>query len=118
MLFAPRMASLADEARRRARARVCDLLSGKWLLDGLIDPGGMAAVYSATARDGTRVAIKMLHSSFASDPETRARFMREGRAANAVGHRVRMSSRPPPPAVVTDSMIVESVPIPAGKKQK
>ncbi len=46
----------------------------------------MATVYSATHRNGNRVAIKLLRSSFARDPEVRARFLREGYVSNAVGH--------------------------------
>jgi len=46
----------------------------------------MAAVYAATHRNGKRVAIKMLHSIHAQNEEARVRFMREGYAANSVGH--------------------------------
>ncbi|HSQ52774.1 MAG TPA: protein kinase [Nitrospiraceae bacterium] len=46
----------------------------------------MAAVYAATARDGGRVAIKLLHGYWAQDAEVRRRFLREGYAANRVKH--------------------------------
>ena len=46
----------------------------------------MATVYAATHRNGMRVAIKLLRSSLARDPEVRARFLREGYVSNAVGH--------------------------------
>ncbi len=46
----------------------------------------MAAVYAATHRNGNRVAIKILHAHVAKDDEARDRFLREGYAANRVGH--------------------------------
>jgi serine/threonine protein kinase len=69
-----------------AHQRVGKILRGKWHLDRLIDVGGMAAVYEATHRNGTRAAIKMLHPKFVSDVQARTRFLREGYAANRVGH--------------------------------
>jgi serine/threonine-protein kinase len=46
----------------------------------------MGAVYLATHRNGRRAAIKVLLPRFASDPEVRKRFMREGYAANKIDH--------------------------------
>jgi serine/threonine-protein kinase len=46
----------------------------------------MAAVYAATHRNGGRVAIKLLHTELSASADVRARFSREGHAANAVGH--------------------------------
>ncbi|HEV8244718.1 MAG TPA: serine/threonine-protein kinase [Polyangiaceae bacterium] len=45
----------------------------------------MAAVYSATHRNGSRVAIKMLHPELAAHADIRERFLEEGYAANRVG---------------------------------
>src|SRR5262245_29411079 len=67
-------------------ARVGATLCDKWKLDGLIDVGGMAAVYSAVHRNGNRVAIKMLHPDAALVPGVRERFLKEGYVANHVGH--------------------------------
>ncbi|MBK9260434.1 MAG: protein kinase [Polyangiaceae bacterium] len=72
--------------RERAENRVGALLKGKWRLDALLGVGGMAAVYAATHRNKSRVAIKVLHGDLASEPSVRARFHHEGYAANAVGH--------------------------------
>ena len=72
--------------RRPARARVGQVLCGKWRLDRLIAVGGMAAVYAATHRFGRRAALKILHGSLAEDESVRERFLREGYAANQVGH--------------------------------
>lgn len=72
--------------RRPQRGRVGTVLSGKWTIDARIGSGGMATVYAATHRNGHRVAIKMLHSQLSRDGSTRARFLREGYVANAVGH--------------------------------
>jgi serine/threonine-protein kinase len=69
-----------------ARARVGTVLRDKLRLDTLLGVGGMAAVYAATHRNGSRVAVKMLHEEVATNPDVRARFLREGYVANAVGH--------------------------------
>jgi serine/threonine-protein kinase len=75
-----------DGVTSRARARVGAVLRGKWRLDALLGIGGMAAVYSATHRNGKRGAVKLLHLSLSTDAESRQRFLREGYVANAVGH--------------------------------
>jgi serine/threonine-protein kinase len=68
----------------RARARIGTVLKEKWTLDGLLGVGGMAAVYSATHRNGKRVAVKVLRDEFSHDQQVRTRFLREGYAANAL----------------------------------
>ncbi len=75
-----------DGLTRRARARLGRVLKEKWRLDALLGVGGMAAVYSATHRNGKQVAIKMLHTELSLDDEVRTRFLREGYVANSVGH--------------------------------
>ncbi len=70
----------------RANGRIGQMLRNKWRLDVLLGVGGMAAVYAATHRNGTRVAIKMLHTELSTSADVRARFTREGHAANAVAH--------------------------------
>jgi serine/threonine-protein kinase len=62
------------------------VINGKWQVDARIGSGGMATVYAATHRNGSRVALKMLHTQLSRDPQLRARFLREGYVANAVGH--------------------------------
>jgi serine/threonine-protein kinase len=68
------------------RGRVGSVINGKWQVDARIGSGGMATVYAATHRNGHRAAIKMLHTQLSRDASTRARFLREGYVANAVGH--------------------------------
>jgi serine/threonine-protein kinase len=75
-----------DPQIQRARARIGTLLQEKWKLDALLGVGGMAAVYSATHRNGKRVAVKMLHGDLSHDEEVRRRFLQEGYAANAIQH--------------------------------
>ena len=73
-------------APRGAQGRIGSAINGKWQIDARIGSGGMATVYAATHRNGHRAAIKMLHANLSRDPSTRARFLREGYVANAVGH--------------------------------
>lgn len=62
-------------------------IGGRWTIDRELGAGGMATVYAATHRNGKRVAIKVLRPELSVLPEIRERFLREGHAANAVGHR-------------------------------
>ena len=70
----------------RAQARVGHAVRGKWRLDALLGAGGTAAVYAATHRNRSRVAIKMLHPELSAQPSVRGSFLREGYAANGVPH--------------------------------
>src|SRR5690606_19727287 len=70
-----------------AQGRVGRWFRNKWHLDHLIAIGGMAAVYAATHRNGNHAAIKVLHTLFLRNEQARRRFLREGYAANSVGHR-------------------------------
>jgi serine/threonine protein kinase len=58
----------------------------QWRIVRLIGRGGMSTVYEAVQPDGVRVALKRLNPVLARSPNARARFLREGRVANAVGH--------------------------------
>jgi serine/threonine protein kinase len=71
---------------QRAKARVGEVLRGKWRLDHLLGVGGMASVYAATHRNGKRGAVKMLHLEWIHDEDASGRFLREGYAANTVNH--------------------------------
>ncbi|MBK7583558.1 MAG: serine/threonine protein kinase [Myxococcales bacterium] len=70
----------------RARDRVGTTLRGKWRLDKLLGVGGMAWVYAATHRNQSRAALKVLAPELTHDLEIRRRFLREGYAANSIGH--------------------------------
>jgi serine/threonine protein kinase len=59
---------------------------GKWRIDALLGVGGMAAVYAVTHRNGHRCAIKVLLPRHRTSPEIVRRFLKEGYAANEVGH--------------------------------
>jgi len=73
-----------NQASRASRAG--QTLRGKWRLEALLGVGGMGEVYAAKHRNGSRVAIKILHPELASNAGLKARFLREGYAANAVDH--------------------------------
>ncbi|HEY8074732.1 MAG TPA: adenylate/guanylate cyclase domain-containing protein [Labilithrix sp.] len=69
-----------------AQSRVGTRIKGKWRVDKLLGVGGMGAVYSATHRNGSRVALKVLHPQLSLLNDIRARFAREGYVANSVVH--------------------------------
>ena len=75
-----------DAIEMRAHLRVGTTLRDKWQLDVLLGVGGMATVYAATHRNGSRAAVKILHTELSINAELRGRFLREGYLANAVGH--------------------------------
>ncbi|HEY1693409.1 MAG TPA: protein kinase [Polyangiaceae bacterium] len=75
-----------SEPERRAERRIGSTV-GKYRLERVLGVGGMASVYLAVHRNGHRVAVKMLHPDVSADPDLRARFVREGYAANAIDHR-------------------------------
>jgi eukaryotic-like serine/threonine-protein kinase len=84
--FETEKTQVTDPAVMRAKARVGQVLKNKWHLDVLLGVGGMAAVYAATHRNGSRAAVKLLHPELSTNGLVRARFLREGYVANAVGH--------------------------------
>ncbi|AUX39780.1 uncharacterized protein SOCE26_011750 [Sorangium cellulosum] len=82
----PSEVSDAPDEKQRARARVGLTIKNKWRLDALLGVGGMASVYAATHRNGSRAALKILHAEFARDGGIRDRFLREGYVANRIDH--------------------------------
>src|SRR4051812_14343413 len=63
------------------------LLDGRYAVEARLARGGMASVYLATdVRLERRVAVKVMHSALAEDPEFVARFNREARAAARLSH--------------------------------
>lgn len=62
------------------------MIRDKYRIDAFIATGSMASVYAATHRNGSRVALKILHKDLARDSGMAERFRREGYFANAIGH--------------------------------
>ncbi|HSO31079.1 MAG TPA: serine/threonine-protein kinase [Labilithrix sp.] len=69
-----------------AQTRIGMVLKGKWTIDKLLGVGGMASVYLATHRNGSKVAVKILHAHLGAHPDTLRRFLREGYLSNKVEH--------------------------------
>ena len=75
--YSLRMAKTEDDAR----------LSGRYELGEVIGRGGMGEVRAGTdLRLGRPVAVKLLRADLADDPEIRARFEAEARAAAQLAH--------------------------------
>lgn len=81
-----RLTVSVDERTRLAKSRLGEVVLGKWRLERLVGIGGMAAVFEAVHRNGSHVAIKILHPDLAGSDEIRERFLAEGYAANRVAH--------------------------------
>jgi serine/threonine-protein kinase len=81
-----RLTISVEERTRLATARLGQSVLGKWRLERLLGIGGMAAVFEAQHRNGSRVAIKILHPDLTSYDQLRERFLAEGYAANRVAH--------------------------------
>ena len=74
------------EPGQRAHRRIGETIREKYRIDAFLATGSMASVYAATHRNGSRVALKILHRELARDPQMAERFRREGYFANAIGH--------------------------------
>jgi serine/threonine protein kinase len=72
--------------RQRAVERLGKWINQKFRLDRLLGVGGMATVYAATHRNGSKAALKILHTEFAREDAIKQRFLREGYVANKVDH--------------------------------
>lgn len=77
-----------DEAHleKFANARVGTVLKDKWRIERLLGVGGTATVYSASHRNGKRVAVKILHPELSAHRQFRDRFLREGYVGNHIEH--------------------------------
>lgn len=68
-------------------SRSTDVLAGRYRLDGLIAAGGVGEVWRAADLVLDRpVAVKVLRSEYAGQPQTLARFHAEARHAASVSH--------------------------------
>ena len=60
---------------------------GNYLVTQKLGEGGMGSVYLAEHPSiGKKVALKVLHPEFSSNPEVAERFFTEAKAVNAIGH--------------------------------
>jgi serine/threonine-protein kinase len=75
-----------DDLEVRARQRVGRVINEKYRVDAVLGIGSVATVFSATHRNGHRVALKMLHREHSHRADVRGRFLREGYLANRVEH--------------------------------
>ena len=78
--------TVADSWRKRAEARVGQVIGGRMTLERVLGVGGTASVYAARHRNGRALAVKVLHPEFAHHDAIRRRFLAEGYAANKVDH--------------------------------
>ncbi|MBI5498882.1 MAG: protein kinase [Deltaproteobacteria bacterium] len=67
--------------------RAGQVIEGKYRLLRLLGEGGMGTVYEARhILLDRRCAVKFVHPEIAREPETIGRFLREAKAASAIGH--------------------------------
>lgn len=67
--------------------RIGLIFSGTWKVERLLGAGGMAPVFAGVhARNGLKVAVKVLHPDIARNEPMKQRFSREGYVANRVDH--------------------------------
>jgi serine/threonine-protein kinase len=78
--------STPSPATQAARARLGSVVGGRWRLDALVAVGGCSAIYAATHANGHRVAMKVCDLELTENATAVAHFLREGRAANRIGH--------------------------------
>jgi CheY-like chemotaxis protein len=77
----------ADEARSPAEVRPGTMLAGRYLLEARIGSGTFGTVFRAKHVElGHAVAIKVLQASASANPDSLARFRREGITACRVKH--------------------------------
>jgi eukaryotic-like serine/threonine-protein kinase len=77
---------LHDDVMRLAQARVGSWVAAKWQLETLVGVGGTGAVYRAKHRNGSLVAIKVMHAEHLSNNKHSVRFFREAQYANRIEH--------------------------------
>ncbi len=64
--------------RPKPRQATGDIIAERYRIDGVVGTGGFGAVYQATQLDtDRRVALKVLHSRFCTNPTDARRFQRE-----------------------------------------
>ncbi len=80
------MADASHPKKGASHKRVGSVVRGKYRVDAFLATGTMGNVYAATHRNGSRVALKILHGQLAEDPSLCERFRREGYFANSIGH--------------------------------
>lgn len=75
------------DRQQEAAVHIGAIVDGKYDLCQLIAVGGVGAVYRARHRfTGRQVALKLLRDQFSKDRTMAERFLREAKAAAAVGH--------------------------------
>ncbi|WP_329460192.1 serine/threonine-protein kinase [Streptomyces sp. NBC_01497] len=74
----------AADPTRLAPAQGHPDYAGRYPLESVLGSGGMGVVHLATSGSGLRLAVKVVHAQYASDPEFRARFRQEIAAARRV----------------------------------
>ena len=58
--------------------------AGHYRLESFLGSGGMGVVHVARSTSGMKLAVKVVHTEFAKDPEFRGRFRQEVAAARKV----------------------------------
>src|SRR5262245_29359797 len=83
----PRGVEMDPQAGASSPDHIIGQTVGNYLVTQKLGEGGMGSVYLAEHPTiGKKVALKVLHAEFASNPEVADRFFTEAKAVNAIGH--------------------------------
>ncbi len=75
-----------QRAKRSERLSAGDVVGGHYVVDGVLDEGGMAVVYRATnSATQKQVALKVLHAQLGHRPEFMHLFAKEAKVSSVIG---------------------------------
>ncbi len=79
-------AEVPARASKKEKLAVGDVVGGHYVIDGVLDEGGMAVVYRATnSATHKQIALKVLHTQLGARPEFMHLFAKEAKVSAVIG---------------------------------
>lgn len=76
----------SSRARKTERLSVGEVVGGHYVIDDILDEGGMAVVYRATnSATHKQIALKILHTNLGDRPEFMHLFAKEAKVSSVIG---------------------------------